>query len=67
MYAIRSYYVILLLIAFGQVSFPAGTEAGKISMEKFEVDGYEIDVSVQQKDGNILIRGRISYGPYCVV
>ncbi|MEZ4527008.1 MAG: hypothetical protein R2941_13915 [Desulfobacterales bacterium] len=45
--------------------FPMQASAGKITMEQFEVDGYEIDVSVQQKDGAIMIRGRISYGPMC--
>ena len=44
---------------FSQVS------AAKITMEQFEVDGYEIDVSVQQKDGAVMIRGRVSYGPVC--
>ncbi|MGE0086004.1 MAG: hypothetical protein AB7S75_16470 [Desulfococcaceae bacterium] len=45
--------------------FPMQVSAGKITTEQFEVDGYEIDVSVQQKDGAIMIRGRISYGPIC--
>lgn len=45
--------------------FSMHASAGKITMEQFEVDGYEIDVSVQQKDGAIMIRGRVSYGPVC--
>ncbi len=49
----------------GLCLLPMQVSAGKITMEQFEVDGYEIDVSAQQKDGAIMIRGRISYGPIC--
>jgi len=50
---------------WGLCLFPMQASAGKITMEQFTADGYEIDVSVQQKDGAILIRGRVSYGPIC--
>jgi hypothetical protein len=31
----------------------------------FEVDGYEIECSAQQKGGDLHLRGRVRYGDYC--
>lgn len=56
---------LLFCIVCGYIFSPAAAMAGKINMEEFEVEGYIIDVSVQQKDGKIRIRGRVSYGPVC--
>ena len=39
--------------------------AEKISRGIFEADGYRFDVSARQKDGEIHLRGRVSYGDHC--
>ncbi len=58
-------FTVVCICMVWECLFSMHAAAGKITMEQFEVDGYEIDVSVQQKDGAIMIRGRVSYGPIC--
>jgi hypothetical protein len=31
----------------------------------FEVDGYEVECTAQQKGGDLHLRGRVRYGDYC--
>jgi len=58
-------FTVVCICAIWICLFSLQASAGTLSMEQFTVDGYEIDVSVQQKDGSIMIRGRVSYGPIC--
>jgi hypothetical protein len=56
---------ILLALVFILVPVLGQAKTEKMSDGIFEVDGYQVEVSAQQRDGEIVIRGRISYGPYC--
>jgi hypothetical protein len=56
------------LLAVGLMVFIPGSvfaDFQKKDSGHFEVDGYEIECTAQQKGGDLHLRGRVRYGDYC--
>ncbi|GBC61037.1 hypothetical protein DENIS_1997 [Desulfonema ishimotonii] len=56
---------IFFLILFVSFPNPGHAKAKRISRGQFEVNGYRVNVSGQQKNGKLCVRGRVSYGEHC--
>lgn len=57
-----------LFLAFSLLILPlaiAAADFQKKDSGHFEVDGYEIECTAQQKGGDLHLRGRVRYGAYC--
>lgn len=54
-----------LVFGLSMTATPEGNAAQKISRGQFEVGQYVVDISAHQRNEEIQLRGRISYGPHC--